>query len=59
LTGATLNRETTCLKTIIRRAVLNRQLDRNPLEGLSFQGISKVEDLDAGRIQKANFPVCG
>jgi len=34
LTGATLNRETTCLKTIIRRAVLNRQLDRNPLEGL-------------------------
>src|ERR1035441_9461947 len=34
LKGATLNREITCLKTIIRRAVLNRQLDRNPLEGL-------------------------
>ncbi len=34
ITGATLNRETTCLKTIVRRAVLNRQLDRNPLIGL-------------------------
>jgi hypothetical protein len=36
LKGATLNREITCFKTIIRRAVLNRQLDRNPLEGLKL-----------------------
>jgi integrase len=34
--GATLNREITCLKTIVRRAVLNRQLDRNPLEGIKL-----------------------
>lgn len=33
LKGSTLNREITCLNAIIRRAVLNRQLDRNPLEG--------------------------
>jgi integrase len=36
LKGATLNREVACLKTIIRRAVLNRQLDRNPIEGLKL-----------------------
>ncbi len=36
LKGATLNREIACLKTIIRRAVLNRQIDRNPLEGLKL-----------------------
>ena len=36
LKGATLNREIACLKTIIRRSVVNRQLDRNPLEGLKL-----------------------
>ncbi len=34
LTGTTLNRDLSCLKTIARRALLNRQIDRNPLEGL-------------------------
>jgi len=36
LKAATLNREMACLKTLIRRAVLNRQLDRNPIEGLKL-----------------------
>lgn len=36
LKGATLNREVACLKTIIHRAVLNRQLDRHPLEGFKL-----------------------
>ncbi len=35
LTGTTLNRDLACAKTIVRRAMLNRQIDRNPLEGLS------------------------
>ena len=34
LTGTTLNRDLACLKTIVRRALLNRQIDRNPLEGI-------------------------
>ncbi len=46
LKGATLNREIACLKTIIRRAVLNRQLDRNPLEGLKpFKEIPRTRTL--------------
>lgn len=32
--GASLNRDVACLKTICRRAVLNRQIDRNPVEGV-------------------------
>ena len=34
LKGATLNRDVACLKTILRRALLNRQIDRNPIEGV-------------------------
>jgi len=36
LSGTTLNRDLACLKTIVRRAVLNRQIDRNPLEGFKL-----------------------
>jgi integrase len=32
--GASLNRDVACLKTICRRAVLNRLIDRNPVEGV-------------------------
>ena len=32
--AATLNRDIACLKTIINRAKLNRQIDRNPIEGI-------------------------
>jgi len=34
LMGSTLNREIACLKTIARRAMLDRLIDRNPVEGL-------------------------
>ena len=34
LQDTTLNRELACLKTIVRRAMLNQFVDRNPLEGL-------------------------
>lgn len=34
LKGSTLNREIACLKTIARRALLDRMIDRNPVEGL-------------------------
>lgn len=34
LKGATLNREIACLKTLCRRAVLDRKIDRNPVEGV-------------------------
>jgi integrase len=34
LKAATLNREIACLKTIARRAVLDRKIDRNPVEGV-------------------------
>jgi len=36
LTGATINREIACLKAIIRRAMLNRQLEWNPIQGVKF-----------------------
>lgn len=36
LKGATLNREIACLKAIIRRAMLNRKLDFNPIQGVKF-----------------------
>jgi integrase len=34
LSGATLNRDLACLKTIIHRAILNRMIDRNPIMGV-------------------------
>jgi integrase len=36
LMAATLNRDLACLKTIVRRAKLNRQIDRNPIEGIKL-----------------------
>ena len=32
--AATLNKDIACLKTIVNRARLNRQIDRNPIEGI-------------------------
>jgi len=34
--AATLNRDIACLKTIVNRAKLNRQIDRNPIEGIKL-----------------------
>ena len=34
ISGSTLNHEIACLKCIVRRAVLNNQLDRNPIMGV-------------------------
>lgn len=34
LSGCTLNREVACLKTILNRAILNRKIDRNPIQGI-------------------------
>ncbi len=36
LKAASLNRELACLRTVVRRAILNRQIDRNPIEGLKL-----------------------
>ena len=36
LKGTTLNLDLACLKTIVRRAVLNRQIERNPIEGIKL-----------------------
>jgi len=36
LTNTSLNRDLACLKTLVRRALLNRQIDRNPVEGLKL-----------------------
>jgi integrase len=36
LTGTTLNRDLACLKTIVRRARLNRLIQGNPLEGIKL-----------------------
>ncbi len=36
LKNGTLNRHMACLKTIVRRALLNRRIDRNPLLGLKL-----------------------
>jgi integrase len=53
ITGAALNRETSCLKTIVRRAVLNRQLDRNPIEGLKpFKEFSRSRTLTPEEYKK-------
>src|SRR4029077_15787913 len=34
LTNTALNHDLACLKTLVRRALLNRQIDRNPIEGV-------------------------
>jgi integrase len=53
LKGATLNRDVACLRTILRRAVLNRQIDRNPIEGVKrFKEDSRNRTLDPEEYQK-------
>ena len=36
LTNTALNHDLACLKTLVRRALLNRQIDRNPIEGVKL-----------------------
>ena len=53
LKGATLNRDVACLKTILRRAVLNRQIDRNPIEGVKrFKEDSRNRTLEPEEYQR-------
>jgi integrase len=52
LKNATLNRDVACLKTIVSRAVLNRQLERDPIVGLQrFKEQSRDRTLSAGEYQ--------
>jgi integrase len=52
LKGATLNRDVTCLKTILRRAVLNRQIERNPIDGFKkFKEDSRNRTLEPEEYQ--------
>ncbi len=52
LTGSTLNRDIACLKTIIRRAVLNRRIERNPIEGVRrFKEYSRDRTLTQQELQ--------
>ena len=51
--GATLNREIACLKTIVRRAMLDRQIDRNPIEGVRlFKEIVRNRTLTPGEFER-------
>ncbi len=53
LKGSTLNREMACLKTIVRRALINRQIDRNPVEGLRmFRETSRNRTLTSEEFQR-------
>jgi integrase len=53
LSGTTLNRDVACLKTIIRRALLNRQIDRNPIEGVRrFKEQSRNRTLEPEEYQR-------
>jgi integrase len=59
LKGATLNRDVACLRTILRRALLNRQIDRNPIEGVKrFKEDSRNRTLEPEEYQRllANCP---
>ena len=50
--GSTLNRDVACLKTIVRRAVINRMIDRNPIEGVGrFKEHSRERTLTAEELQ--------
>jgi hypothetical protein len=42
LSGSTLNHDIATLKSIVRRAVLNRQIERNPIEGVVLSSGSPV-----------------
>ncbi len=53
LKGATLNRDLACLKTLVRRALLNRQIDRNPIEGMKlFKEVPRDRTLTPQEYQK-------
>jgi integrase len=58
--GATLNRDIACLKTIVNRAKLNRQIDRNPIEGIKlFKEIPRDRTLTAAEYERLieNCPI--
>lgn len=53
LSNTSLNRDLACLKTLVRRALLNRQIDRNPIEGVKlFKETSRNRTLTAEEYQK-------
>lgn len=50
---ASINRDLACLKTLVRRAQLNRQIDRNPLEGIKlFKEIPRDRTLTPEEYQR-------
>ena len=50
---ASINRDLACLKTLVRRAQLNRQIDRNPLDGIKlFKEIPRDTTLKPEEYQK-------
>jgi integrase len=53
LSGCTLNREVACLKTIVNRAILNRKIDRNPIQGIRrFKEYSRNRTLTQEEFQE-------
>ncbi len=53
LKGSTLNPEIACLKTVVRQALLNRQIDRNPIEGIRlFKEIPRNRTLTDKEFQR-------
>ncbi len=53
LTNTALNRDLACLKTLVRRALLNRQIDRNPVEGVKlFKEVSRNRTLTQEEYQR-------
>ena len=56
LSGVTFNRDLACLKTIVHRALLNRQIDRNPIEGVKlFKEIPRNRTLTEDEYRKLVF----
>jgi Phage integrase SAM-like domain len=59
LKGATLNRDVACLKTILKRAILNRQIDRNPIEGVKrciFRRKRPVNPIQSAQVIRLKTP---
>jgi integrase len=53
ITGTTLNKEIACLKTIVRRAMLNGQIDRNPIFGVrKYKEVPRNRTLNPEEFQK-------
>ena len=53
LKGSSLNREIACLKTLCRRAVLDRKIDRNPVDGVRmFRETSRNRTLTPEEYQR-------